>query len=171
MNGSVLYPGFWRFLWGTYDPQKIFWDRGWGSSEPRKFANSRCQRSFHFSNVLWVNILHQVLASYIWSEKLVPQVRISARWGSFDTRKFANSRFQRSFRFSNVPHPTLLIFLTRSSPPSWSRHKWISPGCGVLRVYSKAAWRYFPRVVVESESTALKLNIWQCIGPTVYMGN
>lgn len=56
-------------------------------------------------------------------------------------------------------------------PPSWSRHKWISPGCGVLRVYSKAAWRYFPRVVVESESIALKLNIWQCIGPTVYMGN
>ena len=44
------------------------------------------------------------------------QMRISGRWGSFDTRKFANSRLQRSFRFSNVPHPKLLIFLTRSSP-------------------------------------------------------
>ena len=162
MDGSVLYPGFWRFLWGTYDSQKIFWDRGWGSSEPRKFANSRCQRSFHFSNVLWVNILHQVLASYIWSEKLVPQVRISARWGSFDTRKFANSRFQRSFRFSNVPHPTLLIFLTRFSPFLVPTQMDFAGGWGPWGLF-KAAWRYFPRVVVESESIALKVNIWQCL--------
>lgn len=135
MDGSVLYPGFWRFLWGTYDPQKIFWDRGWGSSEPRKFANSRCQRSFHFSNVLWVNILHQVLAPYIWCEKLVPQVRISARWGSFDTRKFANSRFQSSFRF--LYHILHCWYSSPGPPPSSSRHKWISPGGGVLGVYSK----------------------------------
>ena len=138
----------------------------------RRLANSCCQRSFHFSNVLCtalsVNIPHQVPPLTFDVKNWFREIRISARWRSFDTRKFANFRFQRSFRFSNVPHPTLLIFLTRSSPPSWSRHKWISPGDKALGVYSKAAWRYFPRVVVESESIALKLNIWrEYIRPTV----
>ena len=69
------------------------------------------------------SILHSVLIFLTRSFSLTfdvknwfRQMRISGRWGSFDTRKFANSRLQRSFRFSNVPHPKLLIFLTRSSP-------------------------------------------------------
>ena len=129
-----------------------------------------------FSTSPMYSVLHSVLIFLAMSfpftfdvKNWFRQIRISARWGSFDTRR---SRFQRSFRFSNVPHPTLLIFLTRSSPPSWSRHKWISPGDRVLGIYSKAAWRYCPRFVVESESIALKLNIWrECIRPTVYMEN
>ena len=128
------------------------------------------------------SVLHSVLIFHTTSSPLTldvknwfRQTRTSARWGSFHPRKFANSRFQRSFRFSDVPHPTLLIFVTRFSPltfdvKNWSRHKWISPGVGSLGSISKNAWRYFPRVALESESIPLKLNIWHCIVSPVYFG-